>query len=123
MPGDNVLSGIFHFPIAGRFPNWVHNPLISHPVANVAYVRMPDGQGFITILEPFHNGNNPNVQGYRCFIKSPSHTVFAAFLENNNNALHFAGNSRVFVRILGQPNPIYSGFLHLADGHPPAWLL
>ena len=122
MPGDNVLSGILQYYSAGRFPNWVQNPTTAHPNANVAYVRMPDGQGLITILEPFHYGNNPNVQEYGCFIKSPTDTLFGSFLQNSNNALHFAGNSRVFVRILGHPNPIYSGFLHHADGQTPAWL-
>ena len=122
MPGDNVLSGVLQYYTAGRFPNWVQYPLTSHPNANVAYVRMPDGQGLITILEPFHNGNNPNFQQYRCFIKSPSNTLFATHLKSNNNALHFAENSRVFVRILRQPGPIYSGVLYHADGHFPAWL-
>ena len=123
MPGDNVLSGELQYYSARRFPNWVQHPLTSHINENVAYVRMPDGQGLITILEPFHNGNNLNVQEYHCFIKSPTNAFFVAFLHNNNNALYLNGNSRVFVRILGQFSPVFSGFLHHADGQAPAWLV
>ena len=123
MPGDNVLFGELNFWLnPRRMPNWVQNPHTSHNTENHAYVLEPNGQSLTANLVSFHNGNNPNVQEYRCFIITPSNTVFTAFLENNNNALHVDGNSRVFVRILGQHNPVYSGVLHRAVGHQPAWL-
>ena len=84
---------------------------------------MSNGEGLISSPMPFHSGNNPNVQTYRCFIKTENNTVFASFLHNNNYALHVAGNARVFLRILGHQNPVFSGVLHHADGHPPEWLL
>ena len=123
MPGDHVLSGPLHYFINNRYPMWVLHPETINTQQPVAYVRMPNGQGLYSIMVPFHNGNNSNVQIYRCFIKTVNNTVFASFLHNNNNALNIADDARVFVRILGPQNPVFSGVLHRADGHPPAWLL
>ena len=124
MPGDNVLFGELHFysNAINSFPAWVLQPLTGNTNENVAYVRMPDGQSLITNLVPFHNGNNFNIQVFRCFIKTQNNTVFGSFLYNNNYALHAGGNSRVFVQVLGHRDPVYSGYLHHADGHRPAWL-
>ena len=123
MPGDNVLFGELDFWGHHRFPpRWVEQPRTGHNNESLAFVLMPNGEGLITGLVPFHNDDNRNVQEYRCFIITPRNTVYGAFLENNNNALHAIEHSRVFVRILGHHDPVYSGVLHLADGHPPAWL-
>ena len=122
MTGDQVLFGELEFFSVNLFPPWVHQPHTGHNNEDFAYVRMPHGLGLIASLVPFYNGNNPNIHEYRCFIKTQNNTVFAAFLQNNNNALHFPGNSRVFLRIFGEHNPVYSGILHHADGQSPAWL-
>ena len=123
MPGDHVLFGELELWMNHGIPSWVQQPHTGHNNESLAYVLMPSGLSLITNLVPFHNHNNRNVQVFRCFIITPSHTFFAAFLQNNNNALHFAGNSRVFVRIFGQYNPVYSGVIHRANGQVPAWLM
>ena len=123
MPGDHVLSGELRHSGVHIFPLWVLRRDTAISNENVAFVRMPNSESLITDLVPFHNGNNSNVDVYRCFIKTRNNTIFGAFLENNNNAIHYAGDSRVFVHILGHDNPVFSGFLHHAEGHPPAWLL
>ena len=123
MRGDHVFSGELRYMAMHVFPLWVRQPGTANSPGNVAYVRMLNGDGLIANLVPFHNGNNSNVDVYRCFIKTRNSTIFGAFLENNNNALHNPTDTRVFVHILGHHSPIMSGFLHRADGHPPAWLL
>ena len=121
-PGDQVFSGELQYFSVTFFPFWVLQPESVNINENIAYVRMTNGEGLITNLVPFHNGNNPNIQVYRCFIKTRNNTVFASFLNNNNNAVQVDGDARVFVRLPGQHNPVFSGFLHHADGYPPAWL-
>ena len=122
MPGDHVFSGELHAFDDIGFPPWVLQPETVNTNENVAYVRMPNGEGLISSLVPFHNGHDPNVQIYRCFIKTQNNTIFGSFLHNNNNALYIAGDVRVFVRLTDQRNPVFSGLLFHADGHPPAWL-
>ena len=124
MPGDYVLFGELQFNNnVNVLPSWILHPLTGHTNANIAYVQMLNGESLITNLIPFHNGNNSNVQVFRCFIKTHNNTIFGSFLQNNNHALFSTRKSRVFVRILGHRNPVYSGVLHHADGHPPAWLM
>ena len=123
MPGDTVLSGVLYAMMGNRYPTWVLHPEVQDMEQQAAYVRLPNGRGLVTIPEPFHAGNNPNVQIYRCFIKTPNNIIYTSLLHNNNNAMHVAGSSRVFIRILGHPNPVFSGVLQHADGHLPAWLL
>ena len=104
------------------FPFWILRRDAANSTDNIAYVRMSNDEGLITHLVPFYNGNNPNIQVYRCFIKTQNNTVFAAFLENNNNLISQDGTSRVFVRLSGHDYPVFSGYLHHADGHRPEWL-
>ena len=122
MPGEQVLSGELMFFGVTLFPPWVHQPHRGHANEDFVYVRLPNRLGLMASLVPFYNGNDANIDEYRCFIKTQNNTVFAAFLENNNNALRFNRVSRVFLRIAGQYNPVHSGVLHHAEGHRPAWL-
>ena len=123
MPGDHVFSGELRYIGDHIFPLWVLETDTANSPGNVAYVRMPSGRGLMADLVPFHNGNNRNVQVFRCFIKTRNNTVFASFLQNNHNARHYPIDSCVFVHLLGHNNPIFTGYLHHADGHPPAWLM
>ena len=123
MPGDHVFLGELRPNRLVVLPLWVRQPDTANSHENVAYVRMPSGRSLMTELMHVHNGNNRNVQVFRCFIKTRNNTIFGAFLKNNNNVLHDDTDTRVFVHILGHHSPVLSGFVHRADGHPPAWLL
>ena len=119
-----VLTGTFQFFSSNLFPNWLEPPYRAENDEERVYVRMIDGHGLIGNLVPLHN-NVPNeyFRGNHCFIQLPNNIILHSILRPYTNyAVNIPRNTRVSIRIPGEPLTIYAGALEPLGSHHPSWL-
>ena len=122
-PGDHVFIGTFQSSSYIRRPAWIETPHIIENDAGRVFLRMVIDSGFTSNLVPFHNNaHSIHVRGYRFYIQLSNNRLFHAVLQPNNLVRNIPEVMRVFVRIPGQPNIIYSGIVEPLIGYRPVWL-
>lgn len=125
-PDDKVFTGFFEILGQRAIPFWVTNPHQSYTSVYRVYVRMPNGKGLLSMIQPLYHDININDklhEANRFFVSLESRTFLSAFLyPYYHQPLPISNFPRVFVR-MPDDNKTYVGELNYYYGHRPSWLI
>lgn len=128
MPDDRVFFGYIKNLQKAAPPFWVTNPQQGYSSKYNLYVRMPDGSGSLSKLQPLKHNININDKIHEnpcCFISSGTSSFLEGFIHRYNPHLvtiRYTGRPLVFVRI-PDDNKTYFGELNYDFNRRPSWLV
>ena len=119
MPDDLVHKGILTPPLQGQPPG------LKSLTVDQALVKGPNNHILIASLQFNAFYHNNYYRECNCYIKTSNNTIFAAKLEPYNYQQVPNVPNRIFVRIQGYNNPLFTGSLQRNTGYTsylPVWL-
>lgn len=130
-PGDHVFRGHLRkswfmdgVPAWLKFKNTYQNMNLHAPIFLVIPTMHP--VFLVSDIETFvHNNNNPNIQGYKCYIKTANEGIYKADLNQYipvSQEINRPPKTSIYVHV-PEHNLIYAGELQpLAEQLAPTWI-
>lgn len=128
MPNNQVFSGILQDLRHRSIPFWVIQPTASTGSIYRVYIRMPNGSGLLSIINPLplaiHINDDIDEEHtpFNLFIPMRIRTFLSAHLHRyNHHRLPMSSFPYVFVR-MPYSNNVYAGQIDYDFGQRPIWL-
>lgn len=127
-PGDHVVSGTLRWSFTmDGIPSWMETKMnypkvilrepvfFYNPGLNIAFLRADLGNHI-------HKKDDPNVQGYKCFVKIADAEIYEADLSQHPEEIKWPVRTTVYIRV-PEKNLIYAGELKpIARQNAPIWV-